>query len=170
MIIDLGNLGKTAKRVDLTFDPVEIDLESETVKLTGKTDFSGEIERVGAKSHLSGVIKTNASLDCTRCLDPIKKHFEFSFRAIFSDPNDTDTSVEVEVRGDELDESPLGGGKVDAAEIVREQILLELPEQIFCAKDCKGLCPKCGENLNLIDCKCADEDVDPRWAALKNVK
>ena len=58
----------------------------------------------------------------------------------------------------------------DSVEVVREQILLAMPEQVFCWEDCKGLCPKCGTNLNLIDCKCADDEVDPRWAALKSLK
>jgi uncharacterized protein len=53
---------------------------------------------------------------------------------------------------------------------VREQILLNLPEQVFCKEDCKGLCQKCGANRNLIDCKCDSDETDPRWAALKNLK
>ena len=76
----------------------------------------------------------------------------------------------VEVTIEDLDESPVPGGEIDLKEVVREQIMLALPEQVFCKDDCKGLCPKCGANGNLIDCKCADDEIDPRWAALKNLK
>ena len=48
-------------------------------------------------------------------------------------------------------------------------LLLNLPEQVLCKEDCKGLCPECGTNLNLKDCDCGDKDIDPRWAALKNL-
>jgi len=62
------------------------------------------------------------------------------------------------------------GDELDLTELVREQILLNLPEQTFCNPDCKGLCPKCGQNRNLIDCNCEENETDPRWAALKNLK
>jgi uncharacterized protein len=55
-------------------------------------------------------------------------------------------------------------------ELVREQILLAVPEQVFCREDCKGLCLKCSANRNLIDCNCEEKEIDPRWAALKNLK
>jgi uncharacterized protein len=74
------------------------------------------------------------------------------------------------VTDEALDESLVENGLIDTAEVVREQILLAIPDQVFCREDCKGLCPKCGANLNLIDCKCSDDDIDPRWAALRNLK
>ena len=170
MFIDLANVGTTARVIELTFDSAEIDLESEILMLTGQTSFSGEIERAATRVHLRGVIKTNVLLDCTRCLEAIARYLDFPFRAIFVDSSDEDTNADAEIGDDALDESLVQEGKIDMAEVVREQILLALPEQIFCREDCKGLCPKCGSNLNLIDCKCADEEVDPRWAALKNLK
>jgi len=56
------------------------------------------------------------------------------------------------------------------ADVIREQILLATPEQVYCRDNCEGLCPKCGENRNLINCNCSDDDIDPRWAALKDLK
>ena len=170
MIIDLANLGTSAKEIDLEFDPVEIDLEGELIELKGKTLFNGEVERVDAKGHLSGTVKADVLLNCTRCLEPIERRFEFPFRAIFVHSGQEDTNAEAEVSDDDLDESLVPGGQIDMAEVIREQLLLAVPEQIFCREDCRGLCPKCGSNLNLIDCKCADDEVDPRWAALKNLK
>ncbi|MEO7658752.1 MAG: DUF177 domain-containing protein, partial [Pyrinomonadaceae bacterium] len=90
--------------------------------------------------------------------------------AVFIDSGKQSTDYVAEVSDEALDESLVEDGKIDMAEVVREQLLLVQPEQIFCREDCKGLCPQCGANLNLIDCKCADDDIDPRWAALKNLK
>ena len=170
MIIDLANLGNTAKTVEVSFEPVEIDLASELVTLTGKTTFSGETERIDSRGRVRGTINADVSLDCTRCLEPIAKHLVIPFEAVFVDSSEEDTAAEKEVGDEQLDESLVENGQVDMAEVVREQILLAMPEQIFCREDCLGLCPKCGSNLNLIDCKCADDEVDPRWAALKNLK
>ncbi len=170
MIIDPANVGTTAKKIDLTFDPAEIDLEGEIVSLTGKVAFSGETQRLGERAHVRGAINSDVLLDCTRCLEPIAKHLEIPFDAVFVDASEEETNAEAEVADGELDESLVEDDKIDMTEVVREQILLAVPEQIFCREDCKGLCPQCGANLNLIDCKCAGDDIDPRWAALKNLK
>jgi uncharacterized protein len=46
---------------------------------------------------------------------------------------------------------------------------LNLPEQVFCREDCRGLCAKCGANRNATDCGCEEKEIDPRWAGLKNL-
>ncbi|MFT3744880.1 MAG: DUF177 domain-containing protein [Pyrinomonadaceae bacterium] len=170
MIIELASLGTKAKQIDVEFDPADIDLEGEFVHVGGKTHLGGEIELIENKAHLRGTIKASLLLGCTRCLEPIERDVEFTFRDIFVDANAETTDDETELADEALDESQVENGQIDVAEMVREQLLLWLPEQIFCREDCRGLCPKCGGNLNLIDCKCDEEEVDPRWAALKSLK
>lgn len=170
MILDLANIGIAAKKIDRVFDAVEIDLAGEPVTLNGTVCLDGETQKIHGKATVRGTIGADVLIDCTRCLEPIAKHFDIAFRAIFVDSSEENTDSEAEIGDEQLDESLVEDGKVDMAEVVREQILLALPEQIFCREDCKGLCAKCGASLNLIDCKCADDEIDPRWAALKNLK
>lgn len=169
MIIDLSSVGKVAKEIKVSFEPSEIDLEGENVSLQGKTEFSGETQLLDGKAHVRGKIQASVLLNCTRCLEPLKDQIGVQFDDIFVDAIDGADRDEIEVSADDLDESQVADGKINIAEVVREQILLALPEQIFCKYDCKGLCPKCGANRNLIDCKCAVSEIDPRWAALKNL-
>jgi uncharacterized protein len=49
---------------------------------------------------------------------------------------------------------------------LREQVLLSLPARTLCQQDCKGLCPRCGENRNQTECSCEQGPSDPRWEAL----
>jgi uncharacterized protein len=86
----------------------------------------------------------------------------------FVGSTDFANAANFEVASDDL-KIDLAEGEIDLAEIAREQILLDLPQQFFCSDDCKGLCLKCGSNLNLIDCNCIEKEIDPRWAALKNI-
>lgn len=170
MIIDLASIGTTPTAFEFSFEPADIDLEGETLKLTDKAVLSGETVRSDERAHIRGSISTEISHDCTRCLDPVSKRLEFPFSATFVDSTDQSKDFVAEVSDEALDESVAEDGKIDMAELVREQLLLVVPEQIFCRDDCKGLCTQCGANLNLIDCKCADDEVDPRWAALKSLK
>ena len=58
--------------------------------------------------------------------------------------------------------------EVDVAQDVFDGLMLALPAQILCRQDCRGLCQKCGADLNLGDCGCGAEKTDPRWTALKD--
>lgn len=51
-----------------------------------------------------------------------------------------------------------------------EQFMLALPTNPLCSIDCKGLCGKCGANLNNGECGCATDKLDPRMAALRDLK
>lgn len=170
MIIDLDSVGKIAKHIVMAFDPAEIDLEGEDARLTGPAEIIGETQRVDGKAHIRGTIGADVLIGCTRCLEPFAQRIEASFDDIFVDTSEDLNAVESELGVDDLVEELVPDGKIDMAEVVREQLLLALPSQVLCREDCKGLCPKCGANRNLIDCKCADDEIDPRWAVLKGLK
>jgi uncharacterized protein len=76
----------------------------------------------------------------------------------------------VELQAEDLILSAYEGDAVDLDEVVREQLLLALPSRHLCREDCQGLCQKCGANLNDGHCSCEQGEVDPRWAALANLK
>jgi uncharacterized protein len=54
--------------------------------------------------------------------------------------------------------------------VLREQVLLSLPARTLCKPDCKGLCPRCGENRNSGACRCEAVPADPRWGTLAGLK
>lgn len=170
MIIDLTSVVARPKAIELNFAATSIDLELETAKLAGDVMLHGETARVDGKAHVRGNLSTKVLIDCTRCLLPVGREFEISFDDVFVDPDDEPAESEVILDADSLDESIAIDGKIDLAEVVREQIILALPDQVYCQNDCKGLCPECGSNRNLIDCKCIEEEIDPRWSALKDLR
>ena len=59
---------------------------------------------------------------------------------------------------------------LEITDIIRESILAVLPLKILCKDDCRGLCPKCGKNLNQGQCDCDLHEVDPRLAILAKLK
>lgn len=60
--------------------------------------------------------------------------------------------------------------KIELDKEVRDFALLALPMKKLCSDDCKGLCSKCGKNLNDGPCDCVEENIDPRWEPLKKLK
>jgi uncharacterized protein len=50
--------------------------------------------------------------------------------------------------------------------MIRDVVGVELPFAPVCRPDCRGLCGRCGGDLNLGECTCSEPDIDPRWAGL----
>jgi uncharacterized protein len=170
MIIDLITLRDSPHEFEVSLAPEEIDLGSDEAKLKTSVRVQGKLTKHIAQTDVAGMIRAPLEIECTRCLQKIDKELEFAFEAAFVTPENFTASKEAELNAKDLDVSVIEGNEIDLSELVREQILLNLPEQVFCREDCKGLCDKCGANRNLIDCNCKEEEIDPRWAALNELK
>jgi len=170
MIVELADIEGTTRPFDFELAPDVLNLEDSDLKLKGDVHATGEIERTSAEVVVKGSITGDAEIECSRCLKPLERNLKIEFQANFVTPEHFSVDKENEVPVSDLDTDVLEGDRIDIKDIVREQILLNVPEQVFCEPDCKGLCPKCGANRNLIDCKCDLNETDPRWAALKNLR
>jgi len=72
---------------------------------------------------------------------------------------------------EEIDVNTLKSNEIDIDAILLEQLTLDMPMKSVCRIDCKGLCPKCGTNLNEGKCSCPSaEQIDKRFAKLKEIK
>ncbi len=169
MIIELASVGVLPKALKESFTPDDVELDGEG-ELVSVATLDADVFSKDEKVYIRGRIGTIIRLECTRCLENVTTPADLDFEAIFVDASKEDSESEVEVKDAALDESLVLDGRIDLREVVREQLLLSLPEQVYCSDDCKGLCPKCGTNRNLLDCKCDEGDIDPRWAALKNLR
>ncbi len=170
MIFDVALLKDAQTSFDFQVSPDEIDLEGETIKLKKAVEVVGKLKKGIAQTDVLGEISAEIEAECNRCLQSAEVTLDFPFEAVFVTPENYTQEKESELRIGDLEVSVFEGDKIDLTELVREQILLNLPTQVFCRKDCRGLCQKCGANLNLIDCNCKEEEIDPRWSALKNLK
>ena len=104
---------------------------------------------------------------CARCVEPVRAPLAGSFDLIFR-PQAAD--ADPGERSITLDETEIGYYEVSGLsleDVVREQVLLSLPSRTLCKEDCKGLCPRCGQNLNLEPCNCNPaSDASLKWSAL----
>lgn len=170
MIIDLHSFEGRSKEFDFDIFADEIDLDLEDARLRSDVKISGELIRQIAQTDVIGKIAAEIEVNCLRCLEPVADSVSVDYEVSYVTPENFGAEKEQPVDQADLATDVFSGDQIDLTEIAREQILLNLPQQVFCKPDCKGLCPQCGANRNLIDCNCDDNEVDPRWAALKNLK
>ena len=123
------------------------------------------IENVGDRTLvLSGEAEFTLMIPCDRCLEPVEVPFQLSIERTL-DMNLTD-----EERIANLDEQPyLQGYNLDVDQLVRDELLLNLPMKVLCDEDCKGICNRCGANLNYGTCGCDTRSLDPRMAVIQDI-
>jgi uncharacterized protein len=175
------------KVVELEREPIEFDLEL----APGAVDLGEEAEQIGplatagqaevihehrgprdivADIRLKGQFSGKFQVPCARCVEPVEiplaADFDLIFRPAEADAEATERSItapETEI-GYYLKDSLL------LEDVLREQVLLALPVRTLCKPDCKGLCPRCGENRNSTACNCEEGPQDPRWEALAGLR
>ncbi len=112
-----------------------------------------------------GFLTGQVTLPCARCLEPVSFPLDVAVEEIFTPTIDMLTgravTPEEEDRALWIDEHHI----LDLTEVLRQDVLLDVPMHVLCREDCRGLCPTCGENLNEGLCNCEPE-ADPRWATL----
>lgn len=167
MIINTAELVGGEKDFRFASQP---DLEEETVRLKQAAEVTGKLRKGLVQIDVTGEIKADAEVDCTRCLSAFDAKLEIPFKVAYVTPENYTQAEESEIKNEDLEIAIYENEEINLDELVREQILLNLPTQAFCKENCKGLCEKCGANKNVKSCDCEEKEIDPRWSALKNLK
>ncbi|HEX8890833.1 MAG TPA: DUF177 domain-containing protein [Pyrinomonadaceae bacterium] len=169
MRIELDKLELTGNRIAHVYEPEEIVLDEEHARLTSPPEVEGRVSRSGHEVRLQGKIKTTAEVDCDRCLKSVSIPVETEFDVTYVPADDYTSSDAAELQEEDLSLSVFDGETIDIDELVREQVLLALPNRALCGEDCKGLCPICGADRNVNPCDCQSKEIDPRWAGLEKL-
>ena len=124
--------------------------------------------RAGMDLFFEGRLDAHLTVLCARCAEEFPTTYRRDFRFVLT-PQAADGA-----RGDlaleDLELSTYNGEEVDLSPLIREQFLLALPTRPLCGEECRGLCPQCGVNLNLVACDCGRNHPDPRLEALRSLK
>jgi uncharacterized protein len=113
----------------------------------------GHREQV-ADIRLRAAYKGTFDILCARCVEPVSTPLTGDFDLIFR-PQAADAEPgERSITPDETEIGYYEESGLSLEDVVREQVLLSLPSRTLCKEDCKGLCPRCGQNLNLATCTC----------------
>ena len=123
---------------------------------------------------VKGRIATTIRQACGRCLEvfesPLRSTFTLNYSGkIPKDVHKSDTDG-IELTADQIGVVFFEGEEIDFTDAIQEQVILALPFKPICKPDCKGLCPKCGNDLNTDPCRCDQKVPDGPFAALKDLK
>ena len=121
----------------------------------------GTVRNTAGVLVMTGEITTIIHGVCDRCASEFDQDVSFPL----------DVVLVTELSNEENEDEwvfPLEGDSADLEDIVRTVFVLNMDSKLLCKPDCKGMCCRCGTNLNEGSCSCQKE-IDPRFAALKQL-
>ena len=157
----------------LTFDyelSLDIDPEDTTSFLYG-VSFPSPMKVAGDITNTAGYMRMRLEMsvdynaECARCLSPVNGKFSLDLEKTVAP-----RSLLLDLDEDKLDDyAIIEDGFLDMDEQLRAQLEMEFPVRFLCHDDCKGLCQRCGKNLNEGKCECPEKEIDPRLAPLQEI-
>ncbi|MFZ5864176.1 MAG: YceD family protein [Nitrospirota bacterium] len=163
-----------AEGVSLAFhcDPPLLDPLGEGVNLLEPVAVSLRITPQDDRYFIEGTVRGKVRIDCDRCAAPVTLavNAPCALDAVPA-PTGTESGESGGLGRGELDVMFVPGALLNMEDLVREQLLLQVPMRVLCREGCAGLCPRCRKNLNAGPCGCpATPDIDPRLEILKKVR
>lgn len=159
------NIHELKKKSEVTFkgeQPISLrGLNSEHPIQNCEAHVDGTVTKTGNRYLVQGTVSVTVQLLCDRCIE----EFDCSivadlYKEYSSDPN---------VNEDDEDIIQVTDSEIDLEDAVTEAVYLNLPMKWVHDDKCKGICKVCGQNLNKHQCKCQENDIDPRLEGLKNI-
>lgn len=165
LVFDIRSLEAHAAVVDEALSASDPVWDAADRKPVDAVRVTGRLSSAGAgRFYWHGRLDAEVMLECSRCLADaharVHDEAHLIFAASGSDDADDPGVFVYDAAAAELDIRPA----------LREQWLLAAPAYALCRPDCKGLCPRCGADLNAGPHECADQTTDPRWDALRTLK
>ena len=171
MKLDLRPLLAGDRLLEIDYElPIVVDSEDIGSFLYG-VGFPSPMKVKGEITNTAGYMRMSLSMsveyraECARCLSPVSGEFTLDLEKTVAPRN-----LLGDLPEDKLDDyAIIEDGFLDMDEPLREQLEMEFPARFLCREDCRGLCQKCGKNLNEGDCDCDHREFDPRLEPLRRI-
>jgi uncharacterized protein len=148
----------TQKDVVMSVPPSALDIEDPRLLSGHEIDVDLRCESLSDGIVVDGGVRVDFRGDCRRCLTPLTGTLTIEVHELY------------QVNLTDPDAFPIENDQIDLGAMVRESVLLDLPDAPVCRPDCAGLCPVCGIDRNTAECGCTVATPDPRWAGLEAIR
>lgn len=125
--IKISDISEEGLTVSEEVDPAGMDLDTQVLKFLPPLRLTAGFQRERETVLVEVSVKGQTEQTCGRCLEPYARSYDNEF------------NLDYEIREDPF---------LDITDDVRQEILLSYPVRFLCKEDCRGLCPRCGANLN----------------------
>ncbi len=167
MIVDLSRLSEGRSKTAFSIEPDDPLLDGYGSRITHPIQLEVEVTSATGGMYVVTVDVHGLSVgSCRRCLAPVEVAIDDRFRVVYQQSKGTDDDLS------DADVIPIDpkATEIEIDEPVREWLFLERNRFPLCDKQCAGMCPQCGQNLNQRKCDCERDETDERWRALSALR
>ncbi len=157
-IIEMTRRAGTLKDIEITIPVSTFDFADKRLNDETEIEIALQLESINGGIIVQGTVTGQSQLLCGRCLRNIEYANVASIDEMYQRVPDNP------------DAYPIVGESLDLQPMVREMVLLSLPDTPLCKADCPGLCPQCGADLQSAPCGCQAQRLDERWAILDQLR
>lgn len=130
-----------------------------------------KLTNVGSRILVEGSLRARVQLACSRCAGDYDDLLEVRVDEQFLPHDSPEVPQGEDFEPEQLSVFTYENDEIEIDEVVRQNLVASLPGRPLCAEDCRGLCPRCGVNLNEKACECKPEaSIDPRWGPLQELQ
>lgn len=164
-VADLVDQPGASRRVDLSV-PIPEGFDFPLMGVGSPLRLEAVLESVVDGLLVRGSLTAQLDLRCARCLRPLQRDVEVDVVELFVDP----ARATADALADLEPGYQVADDHIDLDALLRDELAPSAPHQPLCDDGCRGLCAQCGADLNTTACGCGDDDVDPRWAELAQLR
>jgi len=147
-------------------EPAELDLAVPGARFLQPVAVDLILVKAARVINATGRIRASVMCECVRCLSPFLVPLDIPVATQFLPAPPPLPPGEYQMPSEEAEDYYYQDDAVGLADLVRQEVILAVPFSPQCRADCRGLCPQCGQDLNVGTCACAPPP-DPRWAVLR---
>ncbi len=168
MIIDFREFETFPAKKVLVGGPEKISLDYQGVHSATQVEVDLSIQKSGEEFFCQGQVAARVAVECARCLKLFEADVNGTLDFIVCSIEYHEANAREAVDAEDYVHFADQAMRANIVEVVRQAVLLEIDMMPLCSDDCRGLCVRCGRNLNEGDCGCSGDEIDERWAALKD--
>lgn len=157
---------------DIPEEGLDIDLSEdmtiEGISLVSPVKGRFTVTKSDIEVIVSGDLALEAEHECSRCLKRFRQKSALPVGVVYHPASEVGHERH-ELHDDEMDMGFYEGEELDLQELITEQVMLNMQMKPLCDEACRGICPKCGIDLNTGSCSCVQNETDPRLEVLKKL-
>jgi len=147
-ILQLKSNAGNEQKVVFELEPNTAWIETTPHKFEGIVNFNGSAVMQNDVVEVQADIQVPIKFICDKCGLPFTKNLNAKTAATYDEISEFDDPTDIEL------EYKIQSNRIDLEPLIRDAIIENMPSKVLCKEDCKGLCPHCGENLNISECRC----------------
>jgi uncharacterized protein len=140
-----------------------------TLKILSPVHGFIKIDRKDSEVLVRGFADVVIEQQCSRCLKVFNVDLRVNIDTVYRPSQEINVEEHYELKSDEMETGFYKNDVIELDDLLKEQFMLNLPMKPLCFEQCKGLCPKCGTDLNISECSCEASEIDSRLLILKQL-